>query len=68
MAESVVIGWRRIAAFPASSNQSRVADAKATIRQIEEQYKPGALAVDTPTAVHRIREWRFNLRSSNTEP
>ncbi len=60
----------RIAAFPASGEINRkVADAKATIKKIEDYYKPGALAVDYTDGLSiEYAEWRFNLRSSNTEP
>jgi len=60
----------RIAKFPASGEINRkVADAKATIRRAEEKYKPGALAVDYTDGLSiEFEQWRFNLRSSNTEP
>ena len=60
----------RIAKFPASGEINRkVADAKATIRRAEEKYKPGALAVDYTDGLSiEFAQWRFNLRSSNTEP
>ncbi len=60
----------RIAAFPASGEiNRRVPDAKATIKQIEDHYKQGALAVDYTDGLSiEYAEWRFNLRSSNTEP
>jgi phosphomannomutase len=60
----------RIAKFPASGEINRkVGDAKATIKKIEEQYKPGALSVDYTDGLSiEYGQWRFNLRSSNTEP
>ncbi len=60
----------RIAAFPASGEiNRRVQDAKAVIKQVEEHYKPGALTVDYTDGLSiEYADWRFNLRSSNTEP
>jgi len=60
----------RIAKFPASGEINRkVGDAKATIKKIEEHYKPGALSVEYTDGVSvAFANWRFNLRSSNTEP
>jgi len=60
----------RIAKFPASGEINRkVADAKATIKKIEEHYKPGAVSVDYVDGLSiAYDKWRFNLRSSNTEP
>jgi phosphomannomutase len=60
----------RIAAFPASGEINRkVGDAKATIKQIEDHYKSGAVAIDYVDGLSiSYPEWRFNLRSSNTEP
>ena len=66
---SALVG-ERIAKFPASGEINRkVADAKATIRRAEEKYKPGALAVEYTDGLSiEFDKWRFNLRSSNTEP
>jgi phosphomannomutase len=60
----------RIAAFPASGEINRkVTDAKATIKKIEDHYKAGAVAIDYTDGLSiSYAEWRFNLRSSNTEP
>jgi phosphomannomutase len=60
----------RIAAFPASGEINRkVADAKAAIKKVEDAYKPKALAVDYTDGLSvEYADWRFNLRSSNTEP
>jgi phosphomannomutase len=60
----------RIAKFPASGEINRkVADAKATIQSVLERYQPGALKVDFTDGVSvEFPQWRFNLRSSNTEP
>lgn len=60
----------RIAAFPASGEINRkVADAKSTIKKIEDHYKTGAVAIDYTDGLSiAYADWRFNLRSSNTEP
>jgi phosphomannomutase/phosphomannomutase/phosphoglucomutase len=60
----------RIAKFPASGEINRkVADAKATIKQVQERYEKGALSVDFTDGLSvEFDLWRFNLRSSNTEP
>jgi phosphomannomutase len=58
------------AAFPASGEINfRVADPQAVIRRIESAYAPGALARDDMDGLSLdMGAWRFNLRSSNTEP
>jgi phosphomannomutase len=60
----------RIALFPASGELNyRVPDAKATIAAFEARYSPQALQVDRTDGVSfEFPNWRFNLRSSNTEP
>jgi phosphomannomutase/phosphomannomutase/phosphoglucomutase len=60
----------RIAAFPASGEINRkVADAKATIKKIEDHYTPGAVLIGYADGLSiEYPDWRFNLRSSNTEP
>ncbi len=60
----------RIAAFPASGEiNRRVPDSRQTINKIEEHYKQGALAIDYTDGLSiEYADWRFNLRSSNTEP
>jgi len=60
----------RIAKFPASGEINRkVADAKATIAQVQARYQTGALSVDFTDGLSiEFEQWRFNLRSSNTEP
>jgi phosphomannomutase len=60
----------RIAKFPASGEINRkVSDAKATIQRVQERYRPGALSVDFTDGLSiEFEQWRFNLRSSNTEP
>jgi phosphomannomutase len=56
--------------FPTSGEiNRRVDDARAVISAIEERYGPSALAIDTTDGVGMdFRDWRFNLRMSNTEP
>ena len=60
----------RIRLFPASGEiNRRVPDAKATIAAVLEKYQPMASDIDYTDGVSvEFREWRFNLRSSNTEP
>jgi phosphomannomutase len=60
----------RIARFPASGEINRkVADAKATIARVQERYQPGSKSVDFTDGLSiDLGDWRFNLRSSNTEP
>jgi phosphomannomutase len=62
----------RMRAFPASGEINRkVKDAAAVIARVEEKYTPraGAGAVDRTDGLSvELGSWRFNLRSSNTEP
>jgi phosphomannomutase len=60
----------RRAAFPSSGEINfRVADAKATVARIEAVYAPKAKARDDLDGLSLdFGDWRFNLRSSNTEP
>ncbi len=60
----------RMRAFPASGEINRkVKDAPAVIARVEADYTPGALAVDRTDGLSvEFPQWRFNLRSSNTEP
>jgi phosphomannomutase len=60
----------RIARFPASGELNyRVPDAKAAIADIESRYAGTALAVDRTDGIsYEFSDWRFNLRTSNTEP
>jgi len=60
----------RIALFPVSGELNyRVPDAKATIAAFEGRYSPFALRVDRTDGVSfEFSDWRFNLRTSNTEP
>jgi phosphomannomutase len=60
----------RIALFPVSGELNyRVPDARATIAAIESRYAADALGVDRTDGIsYEFRDWRFNLRTSNTEP
>jgi phosphomannomutase len=60
----------RMRLFPASGEiNRRVPDAKATIAAVLARYQPGAKSVDHTDGVSvEFERWRFNLRSSNTEP
>ena len=60
----------RMRAYPASGEINRkVQDAAAVIAAVEEKYTPNALAVDHTDGLSvEFEDWRFNLRSSNTEP
>ena len=60
----------RINLFPVSGELNyRVPDAKAAIAAIEAHYAPLAAIVDRTDGVSfEFADWRFNLRSSNTEP
>jgi phosphomannomutase len=57
-------------AFPASGEINRkVKDAPAVIARVEAAYTPKAVAVDRTDGLSvEFTDWRFNLRSSNTEP
>jgi phosphomannomutase len=60
----------RMEKFPASGEINRkVADSDLAIRTIRDRYAPGAKAIDETDGVSlEFEQWRFNLRSSNTEP
>jgi phosphomannomutase len=66
---SALVG-ERIALFPVSGELNyRVPDAKAAIAAFEQRYAPQAIALDRTDGVSfEFPEWRFNLRTSNTEP
>lgn len=59
-----------MAAWPSSGEiNNRLPDPKGTLARIEAHYKPDALDVDyTDGLSMTFADWRFNLRSSNTEP
>jgi phosphomannomutase len=60
----------RIRLFPASGEiNRRVPDAKATIAEVLDRYGPMSKSIDRTDGVSvELDGWRFNLRSSNTEP
>ncbi|MFO1467187.1 MAG: phosphomannomutase [Steroidobacteraceae bacterium] len=60
----------RMRAYPVSGELNyRVPDAKAAIAAVEARYAPQAIALDRTDGVSfEFPDWRFNLRSSNTEP
>jgi phosphomannomutase len=60
----------RIGLFPVSGELNyRVPDSKAALAAVEARYTPDALVLDRTDGVSfEFPEWRFNLRSSNTEP
>ncbi len=66
---SALVG-ERMRLFPASGEINRhLEDGKAAIRRIEAQYGPGARRVDHTDGLSvEFDAWRFNLRTSNTEP
>lgn len=60
----------RMRKFPASGEINRkVQDAKGTIERVQQRYRSEVKAVDhTDGLSMEFDQWRFNLRSSNTEP
>ncbi len=66
---SALVG-ERIGLFPVSGELNyRVPDAKAAIAAFETRYGPDALKVDRTDGIsYEFTDWRFNLRTSNTEP
>ncbi len=60
----------RMRLFPTSGEiNRRVPDSKATIAAVLAKYQPGAKSIDYTDGVSvEFDQWRFNLRSSNTEP
>ncbi|HFP9402820.1 TPA: O9 family phosphomannomutase RfbK [Raoultella planticola] len=60
----------RQAAFPASGEINRkLSNAVEAIDRIRGRYEPDAVLVDTTDGISiEYPDWRFNLRSSNTEP
>ncbi len=60
----------RMRRFPASGEINRkLADQQGAIRSVRERYVPSALATEEVDGLSvEYAEWRFNLRSSNTEP
>jgi len=66
---SALIG-ERMRLFPASGEINRkLADQQAAIAAVQARYVPQALKVETVDGLSvEFDRWRFNLRSSNTEP
>ena len=60
----------RMAAFPCSGEiNSKVADATALLKTVEEKYGPNAESIEHVDGLSvAFANWRFNLRMSNTEP
>ncbi len=60
----------RIAAFPSSGEINRkLPDAKKVLAAAEAKFAPGAVAVDHTDGLSvEFKDWRFNVRASNTEP
>ena len=60
----------RIKAYPSSGEINfRIDDPAKAIQAIVDKYKPHALVVDETDGISlEFEQWRFNLRSSNTEP
>jgi len=56
--------------FPASGEINRkLIDPAGTIRNIEDRYREDAVSTDHIDGLSmEFQSWRFNLRSSNTEP
>jgi phosphomannomutase len=66
---STMVG-ERIGLYPVSGELNyRIPDAKAAIAAFEKRYAPQALALDRTDGISfEFPDWRFNLRTSNTEP
>jgi len=60
----------RIAKFPSSGEiNSKLTDPKAAIERVLDAYKADAINIDMTDGIGvEYSDWRFNLRSSNTEP
>lgn len=60
----------RIRLFPASGEiNRRLKDPEAALKQIEENYLCNVIKIDDTDGLSmEFEKWRFNLRSSNTEP
>lgn len=60
----------RMAKFPCSGEINRkLRDAKAAIAKVREVYQDGAMSIDETDGLSlEFDQWRFSLRSSNTEP
>lgn len=60
----------RIAAYPSSGEiNNKLDDPQAAIQRVRECYEKDALVIDETDGITlEFSQWRFNLRSSNTEP
>lgn len=60
----------RMAKFPASGEiNRRIDDPKAKLAEIQAIYEPGCASIDFTDGLSiEYPQWRFNVRSSNTEP
>ncbi len=60
----------RIAMYPSPGEiNSKLADPKAAIARVLAHYRDEALSLDETDGISlEFKDWRFNLRSSNTEP
>lgn len=60
----------RKTAFPSSGEINfRISDPKAAIARVFEEFEPQATAIDEMDGLgFDLGDWRFNLRTSNTEP
>lgn len=60
----------RVSAYPCSGEiNSKLDDAKAAIEKVKQAYQSQALSIDETDGISfEFDTWRFNLRSSNTEP
>ena len=60
----------RIAAYPSSGEiNNKIVDPKAAIARVFDFYQPQAQVIDRTDGISmEFGNWRFNLRSSNTEP
>jgi len=70
ISEALQLVGERIGKFPVSGELNyRVPDAKEAIAAVEARYAPQATIIDRIDGVSfEFPNWRFNLRSSNTEP
>jgi phosphomannomutase/phosphomannomutase/phosphoglucomutase len=67
---SALVG-ERMRLFPASGeiNRHLHGDPRAILARVQKHYEPGSVGIDfTDGLSMEFRQWRFNLRSSNTEP
>jgi phosphomannomutase len=60
----------RMSAYPASGEiNSQLQDPQSAIKKVLDRYQPDALLFDQTDGISlEFADWRFNLRSSNTEP